>query len=311
MINKEPMGGTELQEKYLHKYVDSKLLSKVQICTSVPEKIPLHSTKLNILWQKNSYDQENIYPWFQEKSNHDKYDWYVFNSHWTYEKYRTYFNIPMHKSIVIKNGVDNITKTDPYEKGKPIKIIHQNTPWRGLSVLLGAMQLIKNPLVSLDVYSSTEVYENFYQENDSQFYELYEQARSLPNVNYIGHKSNEYIKDNLKKYNMYVYPSVFEETSCISLLESMAAGLYCIVTNYGALFETGAEFPMYVTYNKDHISLAKKFAFEIDCVSNILHNELIHNHLDFQSRYVNTYYNWDKIGASWTLFLKGILKHEL
>ena len=43
MINKEPMGGTELQEKYLHKYVDSKLLSKVQICTSVPEKIPLHS----------------------------------------------------------------------------------------------------------------------------------------------------------------------------------------------------------------------------------------------------------------------------
>ena len=84
MINKEPMGGTELQEKYLHKYVDSKLLSKVQICTSVPEKIPLHSTKLNILWQKNSYDQENIYPWFQEKSNHDKYDWYVFNSHWTH-----------------------------------------------------------------------------------------------------------------------------------------------------------------------------------------------------------------------------------
>jgi exosortase/archaeosortase len=45
-----------------------------------------------------------------------------------------------------------------YKKGEPIKIIHHCTPWRGLSVLLGAMQLVKNPLVTLDVYSSTEVY---------------------------------------------------------------------------------------------------------------------------------------------------------
>jgi hypothetical protein len=46
----------------------------------------------------------------------------------------------------------------PYKKGEPIKIIHHCTPWRGLSVLLGAMQLVKNPLITLDVYSSTEVY---------------------------------------------------------------------------------------------------------------------------------------------------------
>ena len=81
---------------------------------------------------------------------------------------------------------------------------------------------------------------------------LYDQAKKLPNVNYIGYKSNAYIKENLKNYNMYVYPSIFEETSCISLLESMAAGLYCITTNYGALFETGAEFPMYIPYSSNY-----------------------------------------------------------
>ena len=47
---KAPRGGTELQFEYLLKYVDQKLLDKVQICTSVPEKIPLHPTKKNILW---------------------------------------------------------------------------------------------------------------------------------------------------------------------------------------------------------------------------------------------------------------------
>ena len=88
MINQKPNGGTELQFDYLSKYVDAKLLSEVQICTSVPEKIPLHPTKVNILWQKNSYDQSNLYHWFKDKSNHNKYDWYVFNSHWNYEHFR-------------------------------------------------------------------------------------------------------------------------------------------------------------------------------------------------------------------------------
>ena len=81
--NQNPKGGTELQFNYLEEYVDKKLLDQVQITTSVPEKIPLHPTKVNILWQKNSYDQPNLAPWFQDKSNHHKYDWYVFNSHWT------------------------------------------------------------------------------------------------------------------------------------------------------------------------------------------------------------------------------------
>ena len=52
--NQSPKGGTELQFEYLEKYVDKNLLDQVQICTSVPEKIPLHPTKPNILWQKNS-----------------------------------------------------------------------------------------------------------------------------------------------------------------------------------------------------------------------------------------------------------------
>ena len=308
IINQAPKGGTELQFNYLEKYVDKELLDQVQITTSIPEKIPLHPTKVNILWQKNSYDQPNLAPWFQDKSNHYKYDWYVFNSHWNFEKFRMMFGLPLERCIVIKNGIDNIQKAKPYKEGEPIKIIHQNTPWRGLSVLLGAMQLVKNPLISLDVYSSTEVYgKNFYEQNDHNFTELYEQAKALPNVNYIGYKPNDYIKSNMHKYNMYVYPSIFEETSCISLLECMAGGLYCVTTNLGALFETGAEFPMFITYDDDHRRLAEKFAFGIEAAANTLHDPQIHNHVDSQSHYVNIYYNWHKIANGWTRFLKGAI----
>jgi len=306
--NQTPKGGTELQLNFLNKYVDKNLLDKVQICTSIPGKVPLDPNKVNILWQKNSYDQPNLYPWFKNKANHHRYDWYVFNSHWNHEKFRMMFGLPTEKCIVIKNGVDEIEQSEPYQKGQPIKIIHQNTPWRGLSVLLGAMQLIKNPLITLDVYSSCEVYgKDFMEKNDHNYKALYDQAESLPNVNYIGYKSNEYIRENIKNYNMYVYPSIFEETSCISLLEAMSAGLYSIVTNYGALFETGAEFPMYIPYDSDYKALAEKFAYGIDAAAETLHEKVIQDHLTTQSSYTQRYYSWNKQASSWTRFLQGAI----
>ena len=308
MKNQSPKGGTELQLEFLNKYVKKELLDQIQICTSVPGKVPIDPNKVNILWQKNSYDQPNLYPWFKNKANHHKYDWYVFNSHWNYEKFRMMFGLPCHKCLVIKNGIEKIGKAKPYQQNKPIKIIHQNTPWRGLSVLLGAMQLIKNPLVSLDVYSSTEIYgKEFYEKNDYNYTALYKQAKELPNVNYIGYKPNEYIRENIHNYNMYVYPSIFEETSCISLLESMAAGLYCITTNYGALFETGAEFPMYIPYDTNYRNLSEKFAYGIDAAALTLHEPTIHRHLEDQSKYVNNYYNWTKQATSWARFLQGAI----
>ena len=92
-----PKGGTEIQHEFLEKHLDKDLLNKFRICTSVPEKIPLSQYKINILWQKNSYDQPNLAPWFKNKDNHKKYDYYVFNSHWNYEKFRMSFDVPTEK----------------------------------------------------------------------------------------------------------------------------------------------------------------------------------------------------------------------
>jgi glycosyltransferase involved in cell wall biosynthesis len=303
-----PRGGTELQFEYLTKYVDSKLLDQVQITTSVPEKIPLHPTKLNILWQKNSYDQPNLAPWFKDKSNHNKYDWYVFNSHWNYEKFRMVFDMPTEKCLVIKNGIDYIKPRNLKEKKDKIKLIFHPTPWRGLNVILATMQYIKNPNVELDVYSSTEVYGKAFKEaNDKSYEELYEQARQLPNVNYIGYKPNEYIKENLHKYDIFAYPNIWEETFCISAIEAMAAGLYVITTDYGALFETCAEFSSYVTYQKDYNNLARNFAFAIDTIAGQLNSPGVVSHLEKQIDYTNNFYNWNKQGNAWTQFLKGAL----
>jgi len=305
---KQPRGGTELQFEYLKKYVDKKLLDQVQITTSVPEKIPLSKDKINILWQKNSYDQGNLAPWFQDKSNHNKYDWYVFNSHWNYEKFRYFFDIPTTKCLVIKNGIDDIKPRDLDKKKDKIKLLFHPTPWRGLNVMLAAMQYIKNSNIELDVYSSCEVYgEEFKKANDKHYQGLYDQAKELPNVNYIGYKPNEYIKENLHKYDIFAYPNIWEETFCISAVEAMAAGLYLITTDHGALYETCAEFSTYIPYQKSYTNLAKNFAYAIEASAEKLYEPGVKQHLKMQIDYTNQYYSWVKQSNAWTIFLKGAI----
>ena len=303
-----PQGGTEIQHRFLSHYVEDKLLDKFQICTSIPGKVDLNKNKINVLWQKNSHDQPNIYPWFEDKTNHDKYDWYVFNSHWNYEKYRYRFDIPTHKCHVIKNAVNNFPVLTPFKEGNMVRMLFHVTPWRGLNVLLGAMSLLKDCNVHVDIYSSCKIYgEEFEKENESKYEALYEQARNLENVNYIGYAEHAFIQKYIYRYHMFAYPSIWEETSCNAALEAMAAGLFCIVTNYGALYETCSEFPVYVTYEKDVKRLAGKFASAIKEAVDIIHKPEIHEHLLQQQNFVKKFYSWDKRKVDWTNFLQGAL----
>ena len=304
----EPRGATELQHELLSKHVSKDILDNFQICTSIPGKVPLDKNKINILWQKNSYDQNNLQEFFRNQSRFNEYDWYVFNSHWTYEKFRYFFQIPEDKSIVIKNGTNNFPKRKIYKKGDPIKIIHHCTPWRGLNVLLLAMQMVKNKDIVLDVYSSCDVYGSAFSDHHKKEFEpLFEQARELPNVNYIGYKPNEYILDHMTDYDLFVYPSIFEETFCVSALEALSAGLHVITTNFGALPETCAEWPVYLNYTKNHDLLAESAAHAIDIASNYLHTEIIQNHLEEQQKFYKRFYSWEKKGMEWENFLKGAL----
>ena len=307
----KPRGATELQLEMLHKHVPKDVLDQVQICTSIPGKVPIDPNKLNILWQKNSYDQPNLQDFFSNKARHNDYDWYVFNSHWCYEKFRYFFDIPPQKSVVIKNGCTSFPKRKIYKKGDPIKILHHNTPWRGLNVVLRAMQEITDPNITLDVYSSTQVYgDSFKHNNDDQFKPLYAQAEKLPNVNYIGYKPNEYILEHMTDYDLYVYPSIFEETFCASALEALSAGVHVITNNYGALYETCAEWPVYVNYSDNYIQMAKDTAVAIKVASQYLHEDHIREHLEEQQKFYKRFYNWQKKGAEWESFLRGALSEH-
>ena len=305
----KPYGGTEIQFDYLRKHVSAALIDSVQITTSVPEKIPLDPVKSNILWIKNSYDQPNLQPWFQNKDNHSKYDWYVFNSHWTYEKYRYFFKIPEDRCTVIKNAIDYDElqlKTDFTPKPK-IKMCYISTPWRGLEVALGAMEAIKDPDITLDVYSSTIIYgTSFHSQNDKSYEALYEKAKALSNVNYMGYCDHKTLVSKLKDYDVNCFPSIWEETFCISAMESLAAGQLLITTDLGAIPETCCEFPVYIPYTNNKPKLAIQLAECILQVKNMFKHDLSDG-LQFQQEYYKRFYDWNYIGQHWENFIRGVI----
>ena len=303
-------GGTEIQFAELAKRIDPSYFKKIQITTSVPEKEPIDPDKISILWMKNSYDQPNIAPWFRQRENHRKYDWYVFNSHWTYEKFRYAFGLPTHKCCVIKNALPDTEwiERPKFNKGDPIKLIHTSTPWRGLNVLLGAMELIKRDDITLDVYSSTKIYgSEFELQNDKQFKPMYDKMESLKNVNHIGYKPNKEIIQAMQKSQIFAYPSIWEETCCISAIEAMAAGNMAVVTNFGALFETCTEYAHYVNYETDMYTLAKKFKVIIEFVADNYHEPVLHERLKDQMKFYRTFYNWDMRAKEWVSLFDQLL----
>jgi len=305
----QPAGGTEIQLGYLKKYANQGVLDSVQITTSIPEKEPLDPVKSNILWLKNSYDQPNLAPWFQNKDNHSKYDWYVFNSHWSYEKYRYFFKIPEDKCTVIKNAIDYDElqlKTD-FTPKKKIKMCYISTPWRGLEIALAAMDGIKDPDITLDVYSSTIIYgKSFEQQNDDKYKHLYEKAKNMPNVNYMGYCDHKTLVSKLKDYDVNCFPSIWEETFCISAMESLAAGQILITTDLGALPETCCEFPIYIPYTQNKPKLTLQLAECILQTKRMLSQDLT-NPLKFQQEYYKRFYDWKYIGNHWNNFLKGAI----
>ena len=73
------------------------------------------------------------------------------------------------------------------------------------------------------------------------------------------------------------------------------------------MYETCAEFPMYVTYTKDLKILSQTFAAAIEMAAKTLHEKAIQDSLDMQQAFYKKYYNWDKKAMEWNNFLYSVI----
>ena len=256
-INQECQGGSENQLRLLLKHLPDKNFIDINLILNNTSHDLLEKDKINILWVQHFVNQDEVKN-LGSKEYLDKLDYIVFNSNWNFEKFVYQFKVPESKSLVIRNAVEKI----PYsEKPKDkINLIYHTTPWRGLVNLLNIFSNLNLENVELNVCSSTAIYGKKLESSLEKNYEdLFEKCKKTKNVNYLGFVENLKVIELLKKTHIYSFPSIWPETSCISAIESLAAGCEVVTTNLGALYETCSPFGTLVGFDRDFNKLEKKY----------------------------------------------------
>jgi len=297
----ESYGGSENQLRLLFKYLPDENFKDINLILNNANYDLIEKDKINILWMHHFVNQKEAKN-LGEKDFVDKIDWIVFNSHWNFEKFVYQFNIPENKSIVIKNAIEKI---EYQEKPKDeMNLIYHTTPWRGLKHLLKVFKNLNLNNVKLNICSSTIIYGKKFDSQLGRTYEnLFKECKETKNVNYFGFLKNEEIIKLLKKMHIFSYPSVWPETSCVSAIESMAAGCEAVVTNLGALYETCSPFGTFVSFDRNFDNLEKKYeATLLNSIKNYWSNQN-QDKLLLQYKTINSTYSWEVRSKEWKNFL--------
>jgi glycosyltransferase involved in cell wall biosynthesis len=240
-LSKNAMGGTEQMALRMIRDIDPELLKKFQIIHSRPRELRTDLKKILVCHDLAGDDEVAQ---LADVNYRKQFDKIVFVSNWQAQMYNLQLGIPYSEFVVIPNAIEPFTADREARKPKspdePIRLIYHTTPHRGLVLLCHAYEEFTNRFpdfkVELDVYSSFDVYG--WGERDTPYKPLFDHIKSLPGVTYHGFKPNSEVREALTKSDIFAYPCVWPETSCIAAIEALCSGNLMLYPNLAALPET-------------------------------------------------------------------------
>ncbi len=250
--NKNAMGGTELMGHRIAS-LDPDLLKHFQIIHSRPRELDPEKKTVLVLHDLPQ-DPEVAH---LANGGYQKYDKLVFVSYWQQAMYNAYLGVPYSAGVVLRNAVEPIK---PHKKpDETVNLIYFSTPHRGLDILYPVFEAIYQdyPETRLKVFSSFDLYG--WPERDEQFKDLFDKLNKHPGIEYSKSVSNDVIREHLQQSHIFAYPSTWTETSCLCLMEAMAANLICVHSSLGALPETSLGLTEMYSYSEDPQQHAQTF----------------------------------------------------
>jgi UDP-glucose:(glucosyl)LPS alpha-1,2-glucosyltransferase len=306
-VNLKGKGGTELMAARIFDGVNPSLLQHFQLIHSRFADCELDPKKKKILVvhdlpQDPMYDKLANGGW-------DQFDKIVFVSYWQQQMFNAYRGVPFSKGTVIRNA---ITPVEEHKKpDDKIRLIYFSTPHRGLDILYAAFnQLAKEySEIELNVFSSFGLYG--WPENDKPYHDLFDKLRKHKRINYHTSVSNERIREELKNSHILAYPSTWQETSCLVLIEAMSAGLMCVHSSLAALPETSFGMTAMYDYHEDPQAHAQRFYVELKTAIEMYRNRNMRSAMQQRLRndkvIADHHHNWNDRKLEWNNLLKTLL----
>jgi tetratricopeptide (TPR) repeat protein len=194
----------------------------------------------NLLYYENIL---NVYMWVHDILPHMSSNSPVFQTHlykfkgfitlsnWHKNYVKEHVGVPENMMILSRNAIYSERFLD-YDINKkiPYRFIYISDSYRGLDHLIDMIPKIKHryPETTLIIYTRKEHIDD----------QLMNKIQELDYVSLNGRVSQDVIKDELLKSDIWLYPTNFPETYCISALEAMAAGCLVAGVKYAGLADT-------------------------------------------------------------------------
>ena len=307
-VSDKAIGGTELMRDWLFtelEKLEPGVKDKLQFISTRVRN--LEPDKQKILWIHDLANDPEVQH-LKDKENWNQFERIVFVSHWQQHMFKTHLGFPYEKGVVIQNAIYPIPEHEKPKDGK-INVCYFSTPHRGLELLLNAWEFMRTQLkeglnAELNIYSSFKIYDRGHL--DEQFRHIYKRAENMDGVNYHGTVSNDEIREMLPNQHIMAYPSIYEETSCLTLIEACSAGCLSVIPNLGALPETGANFPWMYGFEEDPEKHAQVHGHILGRAIKHFWDEDVQNLLKIQRSYFDMFYNWRLRGGQWLQFLHAI-----
>jgi glycosyltransferase involved in cell wall biosynthesis len=296
-------GGTEQMYAGLLQRVPKELTDQFNIICSRVREENVSKTKKNILWLHDTFDDPESQHLKDAKSL-ERFEKLVFVSHYQQSTYNLGLGVPYDKGIVLQNAIVPI---EAHEKPKgTINVIYHTTPHRGLELLVPVVEFLADKGLDfhLDVYSSFGIYG--WPARDEPYLELFERIKRNGKMTYHGWQPNSVVREALKKAHIYAYPSIWPETSGISVIEAMSAGCNVICPSLAALPETCANFGVMYGWTENNNKHANMFAGILGMVIRDYWADFNQDRLRLQKIYFDTMYNWDVRANQWKDFLESM-----
>lgn len=157
----------------------------------------------------------------------------------------------------------------------------------------------------LRVYSSMRVYQASAAEDEAAYGALYRRCRQMEGVEYVGSLPQSDLARELRPVAVLAYPNTFA-TSCISIMEAMAAGCRVVTSELGALPETCAGFGQLIpTGQGDEAYLEQFIAQTVQVLQELdTAEDRMELHLRRQVDHMNRTAVWEVKAGEWIRWLE-------
>lgn len=256
-LDKNAAGGAELMLKRLHKYVNPDLLEDVQIVNSRFRYFDL-SKKHYVFWEHDLPGDPESVKVFSDSTIMDKFDAFIFISRWQRNQFVSAFPLlqtaqAYQKTVIIHNAIEPFDLTNrTYMANGKVNLIYTPTPHRGLEILVPVFEQLTKDFpnaLHLDVYSSFNLYG--WGERDKPYMPLFRAIEDHKDATYHGSVPNDEIREAYMKADILSYPSIWQENSCLCMIESMSSGCIHVCSDLASLAENCGNMPFIYPYTPD------------------------------------------------------------